>query len=54
MSRICRVSLLAAAVEAGAVRVAPGAFAASRTPGTGIPIAPPSPALPPRTLPRTA
>ncbi|MER6217788.1 hypothetical protein ABT213_27515 [Streptomyces sp. NPDC001674] len=43
MSRIPHVSLLAAAMEAGAVRVAPGAFTASRTPGSGNTVLPPSP-----------
>ncbi|MFH7596776.1 hypothetical protein WDV06_17000 [Streptomyces racemochromogenes] len=49
MSHIHRVSLLAAAMEAGAVRVAPGVFAASRMPGSGtaaIPSAPRPPTTP--------
>ncbi|MEU3909852.1 MULTISPECIES: hypothetical protein [unclassified Streptomyces] len=41
-----RVSLLAAAMEAGAVRVAPGTFAASRTPGSGNTEVPPRPQAP--------
>ncbi|MFD8142946.1 hypothetical protein [Streptomyces sp. NPDC059708] len=44
MSQIHRVSLLAAAMEAGAVRVAPGVFAASRMPGSGNTSLPPHPA----------
>ncbi|RKT08462.1 hypothetical protein BX286_6560 [Streptomyces sp. 3211.6] len=44
MSQIYRISLLAAAMEAGAVRVAPGVFAASRMPGTGNTAVPPRPA----------
>ncbi|MFF2198154.1 hypothetical protein [Streptomyces sp. NPDC058157] len=43
-SRMHRGSLLAAAMEVGAVRVAPGAFAASRTPGSGSTAVPPRPA----------
>ncbi|MEU3407113.1 hypothetical protein ABZ766_24655 [Streptomyces sp. NPDC006670] len=43
-TRIRRVSLLAAAMEAGAVRVAPGVFAASRMPGSGNTVVPPRPA----------
>ncbi|MEW1632901.1 hypothetical protein AB0469_02380 [Streptomyces sp. NPDC093801] len=46
MTRIHRVSLLAAAMEAGAVRVAPGVFAASRMPGSGNTALPPSPRPP--------
>ncbi|MFF4583508.1 hypothetical protein [Streptomyces sp. NPDC001389] len=46
MTRIHRVSLLAAAMEAGAVRVAPGVFAASRVPGSGNTAVPPSPRPP--------
>ncbi|MEV7547156.1 hypothetical protein [Streptomyces sp. NPDC089915] len=48
MSQIHRVSLLAAAMEAGAVRVAPGVFAASRMPGSGNTSLPPHPAPTPR------
>ncbi|GAA0316659.1 hypothetical protein GCM10010302_64680 [Streptomyces polychromogenes] len=44
MSQIHRVSLLAAAMEAGAVRVSPGVFAASRLPGSGSTSLPTAPA----------